>query len=282
MRTSLFLLLIVLAGGAYGAVAGIILDVQGKGMLVEGSRASRLDILMPVPAGGEIVLEENARATLVVYRGNTTHALSGPTTVRVEEGGVSLVRGTPPQAKNISQAHAAVAVEGINRRLAMSAVALRKLSGAGGGLQLVQPSQDVALVSGEPELSWQAAPGALDREVVIQEMAGREVARLAAESDRLVVPRSAGLKPGTEYVWSVTAKFPGGRNETQERVFRILTQPDIDLIETLRPKDESDVASWVLYAAALEKFGAFDEARRIWRIVAAKNPGSERAKLIGN
>jgi len=38
----------------------------------------------------------------------------------------------------------------------------------------------------------------------------------------------------------------------------------------------------VLYAAALDKFGASDEARKVWKIVADKNPSSERAKLIGN
>lgn len=281
MRTLLALLVLAVATAGHAANVGVILDVQGNASLLEGGKATRLDILMPLPAGSQLVLEDKARATLVLYRNNGAFELMGPATVGIHDEGLKPLRGAAPQPKNVSQAHAAVAVEGINRRLAMSAVVLRGSGGSPAALRLVSPSQDAALVSSEPELSWQAMPEPLAREVLIQEIAGKEVARFAAREDRFAVPGSAGLRPGAEYVWSVTVRFPDGRNETRERVFRILAPADIGLIDSLRPTIDSDAAAWVLYAAALEKFGATDEALKAWRIVSDKNPESQRARLIG-
>jgi hypothetical protein len=285
MRILLYVCRLAMLGlaalGAHAATVGVILDVQGAAALVEGGKSTRLDILMPLPSGSKVVLEDKARATLVLYRNNATYELAGPAAVSVGDDGLKAVRGAAPQPKNISQQHAAVAVEGINRRLAMSAVVLRGIAGVQPVLQLTSPSQDAALVSSEPELAWQLGRDAAAREVVIQEMTGQEVARYAVREDRLVVPRSAGLKPGAEYVWSVTARFPDGGNETRERVFRILGAADIGVIESLRPGADADASAWVLFAAALEKFGAADEARKAWRVVAQKNPESQRARLIG-
>ena len=282
MRVLVFLLVMTAAGAADSAVLGVILDVQGSASLVEGGKTTRLDILTPLPAGSQVTLEDKARVTLVLYKNNGTYELAGPSLIGIEDDSLKALRGPAPQLKNVSQGHAAVAVEGINRRLALSAVALRGGANAKPTLALALPSQDVALISSEPELSWQAGSDSISREVVIQEITGQEVARLSAREDRLRVPGSAGLKPGGEYIWSVTVRFPGGRNETRERVFRILASADVELINSLKPTDEGDVAAWVLYAAALDKFGASDEARRVWKIVSEKNPSSERAKLIGN
>jgi len=87
---------------------------------------------------------------------------------------------------------------------------------------------------------------------------------------------------GTAYRWEISARLADGRKYSNEGDFSIAPATLRAQAVSLRPPGAARLSNRVTYALWLEQMELRDEARRVWRALAAERPeDTELRRLAG-
>jgi hypothetical protein len=96
----------------------------------------------------------------------------------------------------------------------------------------------------------------------------------------LKLPASVRLAENVPYTWSVSTRTPDGRRSSSSADFSIVSDSLRQQITALRPAPAAPVSERVAYASWLEQLELKDEARAIWRALAAERPDDQRLQAL--
>jgi hypothetical protein len=146
--------------------------------------------------------------------------------------------------------------------------------------RLSSPSRTV-IVTDQPTLKWEKAPGASAYRVYVNDQAGHAVARsedLPSERKEWILPKP--LERGAIYIWTVVAVVDGKEivspdPSTPEMKFQVLSARNLQQLQKLK-KTRSHLALGVFYAHV----GMVAEAQPEFQILVLKNASSQSAKKL--
>ncbi|WP_020651791.1 hypothetical protein [Massilia niastensis] len=252
--------------------AGMVLDLRGNAQAITGADSARLDLLGYVRPGQQIRLDEQGQASVSHYASKLVYLLRGPLLAQVEAGGIRVLKGAPAQTRSLSEKLVTAAID---PRLSPAAVKMRAL----GDVALLAPANRAVLTGARPRFEWQAEGGTSYR-VQVSELDGRAVAAGASGDGRWELPASAALAPGASYRWSVSFTGEDGQQYSNSAVFSLASADEQAAARALRPAPDAAIEDWVLYAAILKERRMDDEARTVWREIAARRPDLELVRTL--
>jgi len=123
MKKMLLALLLAVSAAAFAAdPLGMVIDVQGNATLGKG----RMEMLSYLNAGNEIQLSPGASMTVTWYAGSKELRFSGPASLKVEPGGIKVVKGGAAQERAVTDEKVA-ATKKLPPRLGQAAINMRSL-----------------------------------------------------------------------------------------------------------------------------------------------------------
>lgn len=224
------------------------------------------DTKIEVAAGGKVVV-------LVLATGDE-YTLSGPISAQVRPDGLA---GTPSErlAKRVSSV-GKVRLRG--EGLAQAAVTLRS-SKPPETLPLLSLSQTVSLET-RPTFRWSPVEGAGPYRFELLDSAGAVLYEARIETTELRLPDSIALVEGKAYTWEVSTRRANGMRFSNFGDFTVASPALRGEAAKLRPGSGAGVSERVAYATWLSAQELNDEARTIWKQLAAERPDNEQLKAL--
>lgn len=260
---------LMMAGAARAAgpddVVGMVLDVQGSGELLRSGRSSKLQLLSYIKPGAQFKLEAGSKASLSHYGAKLIYQLVGPVLAEVGEDGVKVLSGTPASTKSLAEKVVAAAV---HPNMGAAAFKMRSL---GQEIAIQSPINRSVQLGARPRFQW-SVPEPASFQLILTEAPERVVAKATVEGSTWELPPGTTLAAGKEYRWSVSYTAPDGQQRSAAADFTVASQADADAMRALKPGAGAAVDEWVLYAAILRDRQMLDEARQVWRDIAAQRP----------
>jgi hypothetical protein len=241
----------------------IVTDVQGGATLQSGGTAAPVALLSELADGSRVTLAGGARLTALYVRSGDEYTVQGPgavdfRAVRPEiSGGATVSRRAPPQGREIRIRPASVAQGGLVVRSA--------------GARLVSPVASTTLER-SPEFRWEDARQGVRYRFSLTDADGGAVYGAETDAQVLRLPATVALKPGALYRWEVTVRSNGDHLQSVRATFRTASDDVRAQAQALRPETGAGFPSRVAYAVWLEQMELRDEARRLWRELAAERP----------
>jgi hypothetical protein len=150
--------------------------------------------------------------------------------------------------------------------------------------QAVTPLYDATVLTTRPTLTWQ--PGEKVESYQVQVWSGdgqRRIWRATTTAERLEYPpKEPALKPGTKYLWRVTAR--GAKDEDLGQLvdskFSTAGKEEVEELAALKPLAASaDEADLLLAALTYQAYGVYGEALALYEKLAAKQPDEPSFQL---
>jgi hypothetical protein len=143
--------------------------------------------------------------------------------------------------------------------------------------QVVTPMYSTSILGTQPTFSWPPVDKADRYEVQLWSGDGqRRIWRVPTTAARLAYPeKQPALKPGTKYLWRVTARMGEDKDLGQvvDSKFSTATKAEAEELAALKPLAASaDVADVLLAAVTYEAHGVHDEALALYVKLAEKLP----------
>lgn len=262
-------LLMAGSGLAQAAVVAMVLDVKGQANLTHGGRTSVAQIATSIQEDTKVEVGAGGQVSLVHYATREQLTVTGPAVVMVNPRSVESVSGARAQGRKLADDQAKIAAD-YRGRVAPGALSMRgirppvEITYPQNGETVLDAGRDIAWEADDPKGKFLVRLFAGDRQVVEQTVAGASVAPA----------RLAGLVPGIAYRVTVAI----GDEKPAEVKFTVAKPEQRATLVALKPKDQSSVEAWVLYAMALEADAVVSEAKEAWRVVAQLRP--EAAGLV--
>jgi hypothetical protein len=256
---------------ADGVVAGMVLDLQGTGQLTDGGKPAKLQLLAYLKPQMELSLDAGSKASVSLYATKSVYQLTGPAVVVIEADKLVVKQGQPPVVKSKSQKLVA-ATETAN--LVPGAIRMREMPPR---VKLLSPQNGGIILDSRPVFTWDALEAAT-YEVTVLEGADRTVAQTKTADSSWQLPESQQLAPGKTYRWTVSYTSPRD-NKTYRAAgeFNVAAKTAAAELAALKPAEDAAIEDWVLYALVLQNRNMNDEARSVWRRIAAKRPDLQKA-----
>lgn len=248
-------------------VAGAVKLTAPKGPLTAGIAAELpADSKIEVPAGGKLVV-------LLMATGDE-YTLSGPMTAQIRADGLA---GTPTD-RLTRRASAVGTVKLRPEGLSQAAVTLRAARRPE-VLPLLSASNTTVLEP-RPLFRWKPVEGAGPYRFELQDSAGTVLHEARTEATELRLPESVTLAEGKAYTWEVSTRKSNGAPFASFGDFTVATSALRAEAARLRPAAGAPVSDRASYALWLASQELNDEARAVWRQLAAERPDDARLKAL--
>ncbi len=259
---------------AADAVA-MVTDLQGSARLTEEGRQRPLALLEYLRPGHEVRLGKNARVTLIYFQSGTQYVAGGEGTVRIAAtkpevaGGATLVGSETRQAALAASARKDV----VQGALVMKIVP-----------QPIQPLSpvDTRVLNAHPVFVWMSPKAKPPFQITLTDANKQVVARADVKAMRFELPASVTLMDGARYIWRVEGRTSKGDPVIGEASFDVATAAERDKVNQARPAAGAAFSERVTYAAILDGMGFRDDARQLWRQLAAERPKDIRLRVRAN
>ena len=233
-----------------------ITDLKGE-VAVDGTPRPKL--LSELAKGQKIRIGKDGQLFVMFIQSGKEYALGGPGDYTVGEREVAASSGMPPATRETAWRASPEVLVKVSQT-ASASIRMRSFAPVRPEAKAKQefPTQG-AVASLQPTLRWSGAD-AVEAEVVIF-LAGREdkplaTAKATGGSHRFPFK----LKPGADYVWSVSI---AGRAIGPAH-FRTLAAADLQTIEKRRPTEKAEFSDRLMFALLLQELGAVQEAQQAW------------------
>lgn len=282
LKTGAAGLALMLAFGAQAAPepVAMITDVEGPVLvrLGPGPRSEPADVLMSLPAGAALTLPSGGKLSLVYFGSSKEYQFTGPDAVSLavehptalsgsEAGARSLkalggARIAPAEVQNLVQAG-----------LQMRSADLRKR------IQLRSPVNAV-VTEAQPLFVWSPLEPGVQYRFSLHDESGQAILETLIDSTSLRLPEASGLKDGTAYTWTVSARSRSGSDFATSAEFRTADAAQRAAVATLREGLAATASERVLLALMLQNMGLYAEAGEAWQAAARDRPESGQLRRL--
>lgn len=250
------------------ASAGVafVTDMRGESSIA----GARLALMAELAEGQHILVSQKGAISVMFVGSGDEYALTGPGEYSVQSnhivvrkgggtGGSTSKRATPWRMElnkvvDVSKsATASLRVRSVNFGTQQDKNTLRVLS-----------PNDTRVSTLSPVLTWSPLAGIKSYGVSVK-ADGANI--YSARSEKAEHKLAAALKPGVQYVWTVAAG-----DQLAEGKFATVSAEELKRIGAIRPGNRSTFSDMLLYAVSLHHLGATQEARELWRSLAAQRP----------
>lgn len=255
-----FATLVLLAGPAIAAdPTAFVSDVKGDVVLNDAGRPPFLGELIP---GSRLKLAAGAQAAVMFVVSGEEYSLKGPGEFVVGKDSITAASGaTPVKRRLVAHADSTVIVQA-----SRAGTASLRMRGARppqpkpSGPQF--PTGKIAQL--DPVLRWSGDPSA-SYEVIVTASSGKQIHAGPVKGTTLKLP--AKLVPGQSYAWSVATM--GG--PPADARFEVLSADAVNTADRARAATKA-FGDRVQLALVLQGLGASEDAKEVWRQLAAERP----------
>jgi len=266
-----------LAAAATAAPVAMVSDLQGKGALIAGGARTALALLADLEAGAQVELEAGSRMVLLYLDGSGEYVFSGPALIAVRPQQPQALKGAAAQKRSILGGKAGdVRLKPLGT--VQGALVMRSVGGRG-RIRLVSPA-GTRTVEASPEFRWESEQAGLTYRFELTDDTGKTLHESELTGTSLKLPAGVRLAENVPYTWSVSARTPDGRRSSSSADFSIAPVSLRQQVTALRPAPAAPVSERVAYASWLEQLELKDEARGIWRALAAERPDDQRLQAL--
>lgn len=255
-------------------VVGMVLDLQGNGELVRKGESGKLQLLNYVKLGAQIKLDAGAKVSVSHYGAKLIYQLTGPALAQVEAGQIKVIKGAPALSKSLAEK---LVVAALNPNMAPAAFKMR------GGLQeisILAPGNRTGLLSTRPSFKWEADEATI-YQIVLDEQPEHRLVSAKVDASSWELPAELALEYGKSYRWSVSyTSAADGKVRSASAVFSLASQAEAADLLAMKPAAGADIEEWVLYASVLQDRRMLDDARDVWRQIAARRPDLAKAQSL--
>ncbi len=261
------------ASVAAEAVA-MVTDRQGRVQIVEGTRARPLALLDYLRPDTELKLARSASVTLVYFASGTQYVLSGEGGARIQvdkpapQGSVTVASNTMRQGALVANAR---------KETAQGALVMKTAPQPIWGLS----PADGKILDTRPVFRWESKRVKPPYRVTLSDVSGARVAEGEVKGASYALPANVTLHEGARYSWRVEGRV-GKEVQGSEASFEIATAAEREQINQARPAAGAPFSERVTYATILDGMGFRDDARKVWRQLAAERKGDIRLRVRAN
>lgn len=253
-------------------------DLQGTVTLAGVPNAPSLSILSELKSGARVQLGAGAHAAIVYLDSGQEFDLAGPAEVQFEADHPQSIKGTAPRKRGVALTRGQQAIRINPVQVTQAAIVMRSVD-PGRKLKLLGLS-DTTTLELRPLFQWQPPQPGLHYQIALLDETGKPLFDTTTDGLSVQLPESVKLQTGTAYTWVVSAKDADSRSYTNAGDFRIATADLRAQVERLRPTAGAPLSERVVFAAWLEQMHLHDEARMLWKIIAAERPDDARLKVL--
>ncbi len=259
---------------AADAVA-MVTDLQGPARLTDEGRQRPLALLEYLRPGHEVRLGKNARVTLIYFQSGTQYVAGGEGTVRIAATKPEVAGGATLAGSETRQAALAASA----RKDVVQGALVMKIAP-----QPIQPLSpvDTRVLDARPVFVWKSPKAKPPFQFTLTDANKQAVTRADAKATRFELPAGVTLADGARYAWRVEAKTAKGETLVGEASFEAATAAERDQVRRARPTPAAAFSERVTYAAILDGMGFRDDARQLWRQLAAERPQDIRLRVRAN
>lgn len=259
------------------APVAMVSDVQGRATLVKGGARTPLALLADIDAGTQSELEPKARVVALYLDGSGEYTLRGPAVVTFTAQEPQAQTGAAPEKRSVLGGKTQdIRIKSAG--MVQGAIVMRS-AGPRARIRLLNPSGTRTLEA-PPEFRWSDDQSGLTYRFDLTDDTGKTVYETETRATSVKLPANIRLTEGVTYTWSVSARSADGRKYSNVADFAIAPATMRKQVETLRPNSSASFSDRVAYAAWLEQAELRDEARRVWRALAAERPADERLQSL--
>lgn len=253
----------------------MVTDLQGKASIEGGARRTEVSILAPLPSGARLTLAVKARLVLVYLKSGLEYELAGPGSYRIGAAAPEPLEGAKPaKQRALAAAYGASRIDTAGKAqagLVMRSVFIRPIA-------LIEPAGRLVMAD-RPTFRWEAVPGAARYRFELDDDSGALVVEANTDAPSFTLPEGVSLKEGIVYNWGVETKT-GNQKFSSWSQFALIGKAERQRLEQLRPAADAPFSERVLYAAELEGMGLRDDARPLWKSLAAERPDDARLREL--
>lgn len=275
----LFLCHGILSHAAIEPSVAMILDLEGKATIFDREGGSRASILSEIRPDTRVQVEPGSRMVAVYLGSGQNFEIKGPAVVVFRRQQPESQSGTRPEflGSALSKGNKEIRIKPVS--VAQAAVVLRSAKVIGNKLTLVSPVGNLTLEE-RPMFRWkELAPNIQYRFAMVDET-GKALYQADVSDTSLRLPLQVQMKEGVKYRWMVTAQQPDGAVFTNSSDLSLASSELQRQVQALLPPPESSLAELVAFAAWLEQSGFRDEARILWKAVAAERYDEPRLRAL--
>jgi hypothetical protein len=259
---------------AADAVA-MVTDLQGPARLVDEGRQRPLALLEYLRPGHEVRLGKNARVTLIYFQSGTQYVAGGEGTVRIAVAKPEVAGGATLAGSETRQAALAASAR---KDVVQGALVMKTVP------QPIQPLSpaDTRVLDTRPVFVWKSPKAKPPFHLTLTDANKQVVAQADVKAMRFELSPSVTLMEGARYTWRVEGKTAKGEALVGEASFEVATAAERDKVRQARPTSGAAFSERVTYAVILDGMGFRDDARQLWRQLAAERPKDIRLRVRAN
>ena len=259
---------------AADAVA-MVTDLQGPARLTDEGRQRPLALLEYLRPGHEVRLGKNARVTFIYFQSGTQYVAGGEGTVRIAATKPEVAGGATLAGSETRQAALAASA----RKDVVQGALVMKIAP-----QPIQPlsPMDTRVLNAHPVLVWKSPKAKPPFHLTLTDANKQVVAQADVKATRFELPAGVTLADGARYTWRVEGRTSKGDPVIGEASFDVATAAERDKLNQARPAAGAAFSERVTYAVILDGMGFRDDARQLWRQLAAERPKDIRLRVRAN
>ena len=259
---------------AADAVA-MVTDLQGPARLTDQGRQRPLALLEYLRPGHEVRLGKNARVTLIYFQSGTQYVAAGEGTVRIAATKPEVAGGATLAGSETRQAALAASAR---KDVVQGALVMKIVP------QPIQPLSpvDTRVLNAHPVFVWKSPKAKPPFHLTLTDANKQVVAQADVKAMRFELPAGITLADGARYSWRVEGRTSKGDPVIGEASFDVATAAERDKVNQARPAAGAAFSERVTYAAILDGMGFRDDARQLWRQLAAERKGDIRLRVRAN
>ena len=279
MKRWILSLLVLLALPAWALdPVGTVIDIQGTVKLTQNQKTAALPLFSQLHHNDELQLETGARLTLTFYRTGAELNYTGPARLLVQASEIRVISGNAPQARTLNDTQRRGQAQ-LNRPKSGTVLAGLVLRGKP-VLTALKPENNTAVLSPTPTFHWRLPSPEATAKLHILDAQRQPVLELTVAGDQLQLPADRPLQPGRRYAWAITPADQGLDDYTPRLEFVVLDEAQRSQVQNGRPAENAPFADWVYYAGMLDSLGLRNEARAIWKHLAAQRPDNLELRAL--
>ncbi|MEK7796818.1 MAG: hypothetical protein AAB315_05130 [Pseudomonadota bacterium] len=253
----------------------MVTDLQGPARLVDEGRQRPLVLLEYLRPGHEVRLGKNARVTLIYFQSGTQYVAGGEGTVRIAATKPEVAGGATLAGSETRQAALAASA----RKDVVQGALVMKIAP-----QPIQPlsPMDTRVLNAHPVLVWKSPKAKPPFHLTLTDANKQVVAQADVKATRFELPAGVTLADGARYTWRVEGRTSKGDPVIGEASFDVATAAERDKLNQARPAAGAAFSERVTYAVILDGMGFRDDARQLWRQLAAERPKDIRLRVRAN
>ena len=262
---------------AYAAEpVAMVTDLKGSAHLAGQGKPAALAVLTYLPPGEEIVLDAGSQVVVTYFDQSSEFSFKGPAVISIQQNSAKVIKGKPADVRNLDKEKSAGAAKfARSGKLVFAAVEMRALVFKP---TLLSPV-NTKISTLTPLFKWKSVNDPVSYHLLISDDAGRTVQDINVDASSWQLPKDMPLKPGDNYQWTVTETLKEGEKLSAKGSFSVADVQTSDRVFSKRPGADASFSEKVTYAIYLESEGFREDAKAIWRELAAERPDDPNLKF---